>query len=237
MTKNNSKRNRLITVIVVAFMVFSMILFTVAGVISSFGIGIKNNQSNTDSNNSNILKITKTDIINYTPTNISSETKKESGYCFASSASDPQNVNAFRCMVQNNVLDPCFLIPSSTNLLCNVDFQNPNQTSSFILQNIKPLPKFKTVSSTNILGTGILLADGTYCSSFTDTLPFSSTSNGYKAYYSCISNDLNEEYIFNEINTSTPIWEAIVGSLSKSTSTYPPLAQNLKLIQVKTVWR
>jgi|YelNatPaOPRAMG01_1025707.scaffolds.fasta_scaffold32763_4 hypothetical protein len=51
MAKNRLKRNRLITVIVVAFMIFSMILFTIAGVISSFGNGSQNQQSNTDTNN------------------------------------------------------------------------------------------------------------------------------------------------------------------------------------------
>lgn len=233
MAKNNSKRNRLITVIVVAFMVFSMILFTIAGVISSFGGGTQNKQSETTT--SSIPKITQTNIINYTPTNISPETKKETGYCFSSSVSDPQNANAFRCMVQNNISDPCFLIQSSTNLICNVDFQNLNQTSSFILQNTKPLPKVDTSVSADIVGTGILLADGTYCSPFTGTRPFS--SNGYAAYYACSSTNPSEEFIFNEISTSTPIWGAIVGSLSKSTSTYPPAVENLQLMQVKTVWR
>jgi hypothetical protein len=235
MTKNNSKRNRLITVIVVAFMVFSMILFTVAGVISSFGNGSQNQQSNTDTNNPNASKITKTDVLKFSPTNISSNTNKKSGYCFASSISDTVNPNAFRCMVQNEIFDPCFLIQSSTNLLCNVDFNNLNGTSTFVLENIKPLPAVEMQTSTDIIGTGIFLADGTYCTPFTGTRPFS--SEGYIAYYSCASNNKGEEYIFNKIDDSAPVFKAIVGSLSKETSTFPPPVDNLQIMSLKTVWR
>jgi hypothetical protein len=235
MAKNRLKRNRLITFIVVAFMVFSMILFTVAGVISSFGNGSQNQQSNINTNNPNASKITQTDVLEFNPTNISSNINKESGYCLASSVSDPLNPNAFRCMVKDEIFDPCFLVQSSTNLLCNVNFNNLNGTSTFVLENTKPLPAVEMSTSTDVIGAGILLTDGTYCTPLTGTRPFS--SEGYSAYYSCVSNNKGEDYIFNKIDDSAPVFKAIVGSLLKGTSTFPPPIDNLQIMSVKTVWK
>ena len=220
--------NRGWAVAVVLFMVFSMILWAAGGILSAFS-----NQS------SRVQKIDQsTEIVHYLPdvSALKTEVMKK-GSCWTNSIAVPYRADAWRCMVGNNISDPCFAIQNSEDLFCGVNPINQNSTSSFILQLTQSLPKPVAISTStpSNWAWAIQLVDGTYCTPFTGTRPFSST--GEAAYYSCNSQNPSEDLIFGDLNNLKTTWTASIGTLSKSTSTYPPAIESLQNLPIKTVWQ
>ena len=216
-------------VAVVVFMIIMMVLFAAGGVLSSF------------SNQSAITQTSQpTQVISYIPNASTSGTAVKKGSCLTNSIAAPYRADAWRCMVGNEIYDPCFEIPTSTstkNLLCGINPAQPATTSTFMLQLIKSLstPGALPNPTPSNWAWAVMLADGTYCTPFTGTRPFA--ASGEAAYYGCASENPAEEYIFGDLNNSQAIWTAAVGSLSKSTSTYPPTIESLQTVPVKTAWQ
>ena len=221
-------------VAIVVFMVFMMVLFAAGGVLSS----LSNQSSQTPTAGQNVNQPTQ--VIPYVPNVSASGTAIVSGSCRTNSVAAPYRADAWRCMVGNGIYDPCFEILTSTttkNLLCGINPINPAATSTFLLRLTKSLPASGAMptSTPSSWAWAVLLTDGTYCTPLTGTLPFAAT--GEAAYYGCASQNPAEEYIFGDLNDSNAIWTAAVGTLSKSTSTYPPAIESLQNIPVETVWQ
>lgn len=181
---------------------------------------------------------TPTQVIAYVPRELASSTPIKQGSCFANSVAAPYRSDAWRCTVGNTISDPCFAIPGSKNLLCEVDPAGISVSPEFVLQFTKPLPKAETPPGTIPSNWGWLveLSDGTFCSPFTGTLPF--TATGEVARYGCAPGPLGDDaLIFGDLNANASVWTATVGTLSSATSTFPPVITASATIQVAKVWQ
>ncbi len=79
---------------------------------------------------------------------------------------------------------------------------------------------------------------GTLCSPFTGTLPF--TANGEAASYGCAPGPLGSEINIFNINTSSSVWTAEIGSLAaapaNSTSGLPVIASS-STVPIIAAWQ
>lgn len=174
-----------------------------------------------------------TEIIYYAPPQTLPDAV-QSGSCFANSIADPYRADAWRCTVGNEIYDPCFETSKSGTLLCGM---NPlKDYPGFQLKLLSPLPNASAPKATsNNWGWLVVLSDGTYCTPFTGTRPFS--SSGQVAYYSCKAAKPGENMIFGDLNNkNSDFWTAKVGSLAKSGS-FPPSVENESDVMVSKVWQ
>jgi hypothetical protein len=178
-----------------------------------------------------------TQVIPYVPPAPASSTAIAKGSCFSSSIAAPYRTDAWRCMVGNMISDPCFAIPSSKNLACGENPAGTDTSSTFVLQLTKSLPKPEVPSGTIPSNGGWLveLGDGTLCSPFTGTRPFSAT--GDVATYACNASLKGEDMIFGDLNNASSVWTAEVGALSNTTSTFPPVIVASTTVPIFAVWQ
>jgi hypothetical protein len=195
-------------------------------------IWIGNNTANVN------ISISKTNVIHYVPSLTSLPTTMENGSCFVNSVAAPYRPDAWRCFAGNgnSIADPCFQISGSQDLLCDPDPTEISATSTFVLRLTKSLPKPSTPSGTPVTNWGwfIELSDGTTCTPFTGTLPFSAQGN--VAHYSCNSVMPGEDMLFDAFNSSSTLWIAKVGSLSDSGG-FPPALQSSNEVPIQSIWQ
>jgi len=177
-----------------------------------------------------------TQVVAFTASVPASSTPTENGSCFANSIAAPYRSDAWRCTVGNAISDPCFQISGSKNLLCGMNpAEGPYATSTFVLHLMKALPPVFVPSATPAnWAWAIQLADGTYCTPFTGTRPF--TASGTVGYYACNSPNPYESMIFGDLNASSSAWLAEVGSLAIHTSSLPTL-QYSEIVPISTAWQ
>lgn len=179
-----------------------------------------------------------TQVVAYVPQPLASSTPVKKGSCFASSIAAPYRTDAWRCTVGNAISDPCFVIPSDSGqeLACGANPAAIGTSTVFTLQLTKPLPAAST--STQPIPSNwawlVQLADGTICTPFTGTLPF--TAAGDVAKYSC-NGGVGESMIFGDLNDASATWTAEVGSLSTSTKVFPPIITVSSTVPVFAVWQ
>lgn len=226
-----SETKRKILIIIVLVLV---VLFGVGQFFAGANLNTTNQSAATSTSNTNSLA---TQIIAYAPPALASSTPVEEGSCFASSIAAPYRSDAFRCTVGNAISDPCFEIPSSANtLICGENPAAINNSSTFALQLTKALPQPDVPSSTPSNWAWLVeLSDGTICSPFTGTRPF--TATGDVAVYSCNGGAAGEDMIFGDLNNATSTWTAEVGSLSTSTKIFPPTIVASATVPVAYVWQ
>jgi hypothetical protein len=225
-------RAQKITVIIVFFLV---LLFGVGQFFARAPI------SNTNPQQSNVPPTSQaTQVVSYVPPIPASSTPVVSGSCWTSSIAAPFRADAWRCAVGNGIQDPCFEINGSTStLLCGIDPENAASSSTFVLSLAKPLP----ASNSNPAPPAgadwawlVKLQDGTLCSPFEGTLP--AAADGEIAIYGCAPRYKGDDrMIFGNFNTSSNLWTAEVGTLSASTSTFPPPMAASSVIPVAEVWQ
>jgi hypothetical protein len=177
-----------------------------------------------------------TNVIAYVPQPASS-TPIEKGSCWTNSIAAPWRSDAWRCTVGNAISDPCFQIPGKSDLLCNVNPAVAISTSTFILQLTQALPAAEVLPGTAPANWAWLveLSDGTLCSPYTGTRPF--TASGESANYGCAPGPLGDNLnIFGDLNASSSVWTADVGTLSQSTSSLPTIASE-ENVSVMSVWQ
>ncbi|MGB7958102.1 MAG: hypothetical protein WCF77_04680 [Minisyncoccia bacterium] len=181
-----------------------------------------------------------TQVVQYAPPTPASSTPVVDGSCWTNSIAAPFRADAWRCAVGNGIQDPCFQIGGSTStLLCGIDPKDATSSKTFVLSLTKPLPVL-TSNSVSPPGSDwawlVELADGTLCSPFTGTLPFA--QDGEVALYSCAPRYKGDDrMIFGNFDTSADLWTAEVGTLSASTSTFPPPIASSSTVPVVTVWQ
>ncbi len=198
------------------------------------------NQTSSTSTNPASAALLTTQIIQYEPSTPASSTPVEKGSCWTNSISAPFRGDAWRCSVGNGISDPCFQIPGSPNLLCGMNPANPESTSTFVLQLTQPLPKSQPVQGLQPSGQGWLveLQGGTLCSPYTGTLPF--TATGEAASYGCAPGPLGGDVNIFNINSSSSIWTADIGTLATaspaSTSGLPTIVSS-STVPIAVVWQ
>jgi eukaryotic-like serine/threonine-protein kinase len=178
-----------------------------------------------------------TQVVAYVPPQIASGAPTMNGSCWTNSIAAPYRVDAWRCTVGNSIQDPCFQIPNSKKLLCGMNPANPDATSTFVLNLTQPLPQAEPIEGGVPSNWAWLveLSDGTLCSPFTGTRPF--TASGQSANYGCAPGPLgNNLMIFGDLNASSSVWMADVGTLSQSTSSLPTLQSSTE-VPVTEVWQ
>lgn len=177
-----------------------------------------------------------TQIVQYEPQQPASSTPTKQGSCWTNSIAAPFRGDAWRCAVGNGISDPCFQIPGSPNLLCNMNPAKPATSSGFVLQLTKPLPKSEPVTGLQPSDQVWLveLHGDTLCSPFTGTLPF--TATGDVASFGCAPGALGSDVDIFDINSSSSVWAAKIGTLTASTSS-PPTVTGVSIVPITTVWR
>jgi hypothetical protein len=194
-----------------------------------------------------------TQVIAYVAMAQSTSTSVEKGSCFGSSVAAPYRSDAYRCTVGNAINDPCFVIPAgATNqisgsnitpsktslpdLLCGVNPASTDAAATFVLQLTKALPASEVSSKKPSNWAWLVeLANGTVCSPFTGTRPFSAT--GEVGTYACNGGATGGSMIFGDLNNASATWTAEVGSLSTATSTFPPVVVSSATVPVAYVWQ
>ncbi len=116
------------------------------------------------------------------PATLPAQTKP--GYCWVNSIAAPYRQDAWRCMVGNEISDPCFVAASGDSAFCQAD-PTASGSAFLITPFTKPLPQPSLPTETKDNWAWYLqLQDGTFCSPYTGTLPL---INGQPAYYNCAS--------------------------------------------------
>jgi len=178
-----------------------------------------------------------TQVLAYEPPVLASGPQTQQGSCWTNSIAAPYRKDAWRCAVGNGISDPCFQIPNNVNLICGVNPMTPG--SEFILQLTKPLPAPEVPPGAAPVNWGWLvqLQDGTLCSPFTGTRPFA--AGGQVAAYGCAPGPLgNDIMIFGDLNSSSSVWTATIGTLQMSSSTkQPPSIAGERVANVRSVWQ
>jgi hypothetical protein len=220
---------------VVVIIVFVVVILFGVGQFFAFS-NINSNTSSQPTTQTPAPAASPTQVIAFVASIPASSTPTESGSCFASSIAAPYRSDAWRCTVGNAISDPCFRIAGSNDLLCGVNpAEGPYATSTFVLHLTKALPAPSTPGATPAnWAWAVQLADGTYCTPFTGTRPF--TASGTVGYYACSSPNPDESMIFGDLNASSSAWTAEVGALTVPTSSLPTVAYS-EIVPVLTVWQ
>jgi len=161
----------------------------------------------------------------------------QSGSCWTNSIAAPYRSDAWRCSVGNSISDPCFQIAGSKNLMCGINPEKPSSTETFVLTLTTPLPAPQLVPGgvPNNWAWLIELKDGTLCSPFTGTRPF--TAEGDSANYGCAPGPQgNDVLIFGDLDASKATWFATLGTLKESGGDLPTLASS-SAVPVAKVWQ
>lgn len=223
-----------------------IVLVVVLVLVIAFGVGQFFSYSGSSQVNPNASSTTNgapaqpaTQVVRYTPPALGSSTRIVDGSCWTNSIAAPYRADAWRCAVGNGIQDPCFQIGDSTStLLCGIDPQNPGSSSTFALKLTKPLPVPEIISPStpSSMAWLIELQGGTLCTPFEGTLP-PVMDGGQTANYGCAPGPLGTEtVIFGNLNSSSSVWTADLGSLSTATSTFPPVIVASSSIPVAQVW-
>lgn len=122
-----------------------------------------------------------TQVSMYKPTSI--PTAQKVGYCWTNAISVVRP-DAWRCMLENEILDPCFSTSKPDLVVCGVGSENNQE--AFALKLTKPLPKAENIPVIGENTWMMQLEDGSICRPFTGTMPIIPEKDGVIAIkYGC----------------------------------------------------
>jgi hypothetical protein len=123
--------------------------------------------------------ITPTQVIQYMPAAPSGP--EQQGYCWTSSLAVARD-DAWRCMVGNEIFDPCFAVGPDKTIVCDAD--PATNKAGFVLKLTKPLPtpNVPAQAKQSYQGWLVRLSDGTICSYATGA---TTGVNGERLNYLC----------------------------------------------------
>jgi hypothetical protein len=221
----------IMAIIIILFLAFLFYYYSVTPLPSSFEKFASVPQSNNvDASKKDILKIVPTDIITFVPPD-TLPTIQKSGNCFSSSIAEPYRKDAWRCMVANNIYDPCFETKQKGLVFCPI---NPLSTNSVLIKLTKALPKLSPITNTQDNWAWFLvLEDGTYCSPFMGTRPI--IDKGQVAYYACNSSDKNKQVLLIDDLIKGVVWKANESILTKFGNAWS--ISSKQQVNIKTVWQ
>jgi hypothetical protein len=176
--------------------------------------------------------ISSTRIIKFIPSGVGMNMKE--GHCWTNSIAAPRP-DAWRCMVGNEIFDPCFESVDEQSLVCNPDPAKGEE--GFRLKLNKPLPPPEITAEATAMGAKggwlVELADGTLCRPATGARWL--VGEKMVTYY-CESNLIGKDIVLIEgLNTNEPQWLAEKATLIPEPSG-PKLPKSEK-VPVKTVWQ
>ena len=124
------------------------------------------------------LSMSKTEIVHFVPSAPANDTRE--GFCWTHSIAASARHDAFRCTVDDEIHDPCFIVPPNHDrLVCGAD--PALKKDGFLLKLTKPLPKPPSREH-KVEPWVFRLADNSICEAMTGTL---SPVNGEAARWSC----------------------------------------------------
>jgi hypothetical protein len=157
------------------------------------------------------------------------------GHCFIGSVAEPFRQDAFRCMVQNEIYDPCFKTLKDGFVFCQT---NPLVPEAFLIKLTKSLPLIQEVQNEqNNWAWFLKLKDGAYCSPFTGTRPIFEEKQ--IAYYGCNPSDNlpageKQVVLMGDLITGN-VWTANKAILEKDGQNWK--IKSLEKVEIDTVWR
>ncbi len=164
--------------------------------------------------------VTSTEVINYVPTEIPTET--QTGSCF-SSAIGLGREDAYRCMVGNQIYDPCFVVDEQPTVVCGA---NPaTGETGFVLELTEPLPA--PDAGNQAMPWMIELADGAICGLMTGTIP---VVDDRPAPYGCT----DQTYLFDDFQQGE-VWLAEQASIGLGDDGF--FIEESEIVPLKTVWQ
>jgi hypothetical protein len=174
-----------------------------------------------------------TNVISFKPSEVLPKEIK-SGNCWVNSIAQPFREDAFRCMVDNAIYDPCFQASTGSFVFCQM---NPLAPEAFLINLTKPLPKADVPQNKQSNWAWFVkLRDGTYCSPFTGTRPFFGTGpNAQIAYYGCNSNDKTEQVVLMGDLAESNVWTADKAILAQEGKNW--VVKSLEKVEIDTVWQ
>jgi hypothetical protein len=137
-------------------------------------------------------------------------TRTLKGYCFAGSSADPRK-DAWRCMSDNLILDPCFSDPKVVSWVACPELGSPFETKMIRLALSRALPK--TLRNHGVPGRGnpwaVKLADGQICTFLTGA---TFAYYGERANYGCTA----KTFLAGSPNRSGKTWTITLGTSAKA---------------------
>ena len=175
---------------------------------------------------------TQTEIIRYTPAQ--SVANPRDGRCWTTSIAIPRP-DAWRCMVGNEIFDPCFSLADGKAVECGA---NPaGGKAGFRLNLTEPLPKpeFTAESAAIAAKSGwlVVLADGTSCNPATGTRAM--VAGKMTAYYCESREGDGNTVLLDDLYTSGPLWHAEKAILAPGPGG-PSLKKSVR-VPVRTVYQ
>jgi len=140
--------------------------------------------------------------------------------------------DAWRCMIGNEIVDPCFASADSKFVVCG---PNPAKGDpGFGLKLTEPLPKSDVQATPSKDGGWLVeLADGTLCRPRTGA---GWEVQGKLVNYYCESKQKGRQIdLLEELNTSKPLWTAQKATIANDDG--GPKLLKLQIMGVKTVWQ
>ncbi len=170
-----------------------------------------------------------TKVINFSVPETLPELKKY-GKCWTNSVAYPYRKDAFRCIIQNSVYDPCFTTNQEGVMFCQM---NPLKNSEFIIEITENLPVAELPSEMRENWAWfVLLKDGTYCSPYTGTRPFVEKNI---AYYGCNSEVEDETIVlFGELKKGN-VWKTTKATLIQEENKWK--IKSSKVVEIDSVWQ
>jgi hypothetical protein len=184
-----------------------------------------------------------TDIIKYTPplTVAQTLTETQEGNCWVGSIAATRP-DAYRCMVGNEIHDPCFLLPGGTTAQCGMDPTLNRPGFLLKLTGPAPTPEPMTPDVTDEYaksGWLIALSDGTVCSPATGAM---GTAGGMDMHYYCRGVQPPKEgdfgpVLLGDLITDQPTWMALEAQLAPPGATGELQIEMSKTVAISTVWQ
>jgi hypothetical protein len=231
---NNKKDESLITVIVTGFVVIAILVlaflfYYFATKQSSYG------EIQVASISGAVNVVPKKSLENSTkviqfavPETLPSTIK--SGECWTNSIAEPYREDAWRCMVDDSIYDPCFAMEPKGFVFYPL---NPLNEEAFLIEFTKPLPEVEIpVKKQDNWAWFVKLKDGTYCSPFTGTRVFVGQDI---AYYSCNSSVEGETAVLMGDLISGNIWKATKAVIEQVDKKW--IIKSSQEVEVDTVWQ
>ena len=159
--------------------------------------------------------------------------KGRQGYCWTTSIAAPFRGDAWRCMEESQVFDPCFQNVDGTAAVCGM---NPARAEpGFLLTLTKPLPTRDQLRQVPPTESALLLqlSDFTYCTRFTGTRPFVGRSI---ATFACNSNPPGANVVL--LDAPEPrrrLWVVRRAVLVEKPSGWA--AKSIDYVPVETAWK
>ena len=174
------------------------------------------------------VKVSKTEVVTFQP-NPPAHGAAQSGSCWTNSIA-VDRPGAWRCMIGNEIHDPCFSSPAKAEVVCGA---NPaDRAPGFLVHLTEPLPpEVKHGAPQPWL---LELGDGTVCEAVTGTLP---PVAGEPARWACATADPKVYSFLSSIHPGK-VWTAQRFELAKDPAHAEGfLRKNPRQVELRAVWR